>query len=183
MAQKKWYAVANGHQPGVYESWAEAKAQVEGYSHNCYQSFTKREEAERFVEGYKETRAELMRARGSQREESRGRDERVEVQPTPTTSPAPATSSPLPPPSPSSFTSSTGSIPRAHELVVPKADASVMKNEADIKPATPAGGRKKGYWRSRNRGGHANKGSSGGGLSGVTENMGRLDIRMSVSRV
>ncbi|KAK9162379.1 hypothetical protein Syun_003281 [Stephania yunnanensis] len=35
--RKKYYEVSKGRNPGTYETWEEAKAQVEGYSGNCHQ--------------------------------------------------------------------------------------------------------------------------------------------------
>lgn len=47
MAKKNFYVVWNGVVPGVYASWNEAKAQVEGYEGAIYKSFPNREEAVR----------------------------------------------------------------------------------------------------------------------------------------
>ncbi|KAL5714548.1 ribonuclease H [Ranunculus cassubicifolius] len=33
----KKYAVYEGRNPGVYDTWQEAKAQVDGYSRNCHE--------------------------------------------------------------------------------------------------------------------------------------------------
>ncbi len=46
---KKYYAVKNGHVPGVYETWDECKKQVEGYSGATYKSFATLKEAEEFI--------------------------------------------------------------------------------------------------------------------------------------
>ena len=45
----KYYAVKKGKTPGVYRSWAECKAQVDGFSGAVYKSFKTLEEAKRFV--------------------------------------------------------------------------------------------------------------------------------------
>lgn len=45
----KFYGVAVGHHPGVYEEWADAKEQIEGMKGPKYKKFTTREEAEEFV--------------------------------------------------------------------------------------------------------------------------------------
>lgn len=45
----KYYAVKKGKTPGVYRSWAECKAQVDGFSGAVYKSFTTLEEAKQFV--------------------------------------------------------------------------------------------------------------------------------------
>lgn len=47
MAKKpKFYVVWVGHEPGVYTTWAEAKAQIDGYSGAKYKSFPGRAQAE-----------------------------------------------------------------------------------------------------------------------------------------
>lgn len=47
MAKKNFYVVWNGITPGVYKSWAECKAQVDGYDGAIYKSFAKEEDANR----------------------------------------------------------------------------------------------------------------------------------------
>ncbi len=52
----KYYVVWEGHDPGIYHSWADCKSQVDGYEGAKYKSFTSREEAEKaFEDGYFET--------------------------------------------------------------------------------------------------------------------------------
>lgn len=46
MAQKKYYVVWQGVNPGVYDSWDACKAEVTGYEHALYKSFPSRVEAE-----------------------------------------------------------------------------------------------------------------------------------------
>ncbi|MDH6354777.1 ribonuclease HI [Dysgonomonas sp. PH5-45] len=46
MAKKNFYTVWNGVKPGVYDSWNECKAQVEGYDGAIYKSFPSRQLAE-----------------------------------------------------------------------------------------------------------------------------------------
>jgi len=41
----KYYAVRNGRNPGIYESWEECKAQVDGFPGAEHKSFTKKDEA------------------------------------------------------------------------------------------------------------------------------------------
>lgn len=41
----KYYAVKNGRKPGIYTSWEDCKAQVDGFSGAEYKSFSKEEEA------------------------------------------------------------------------------------------------------------------------------------------
>ena len=45
MAAKKYYAVRNGRTPGIYDTWEECKANVDGYSGAVYKSFRTRAEA------------------------------------------------------------------------------------------------------------------------------------------
>ena len=47
----KYYAVKNGRKIGIFETWDECKAQVEGFSGAEYKSFTKKEDAQRFIGG------------------------------------------------------------------------------------------------------------------------------------
>lgn len=51
MAKKKFYAVRKGVTPGVYQTWDECKAQVDGFSGAEYKSFSTPEEAMQFVFG------------------------------------------------------------------------------------------------------------------------------------
>lgn len=53
MAKKKYYAVKAGRTPGIYETWAECKKQVDGFPGAVYKSFPVRAEAEGFI-GHKE---------------------------------------------------------------------------------------------------------------------------------
>ena len=45
----KFYAVKKGRKPGVYQSWAECKAMVDGFPGAVYKSFKTREEAVAFA--------------------------------------------------------------------------------------------------------------------------------------
>lgn len=45
----KYYAVAKGKVPGIYSTWDECKAMVDGFSGAVYKSFKTRAEAEAFV--------------------------------------------------------------------------------------------------------------------------------------
>lgn len=47
MAKKNFYTVWNGITPGVYASWNDAKAQIDGYDGALYKSFPTKEEAEK----------------------------------------------------------------------------------------------------------------------------------------
>ena len=62
---KKFYAVKKGKVPGVYDTWAECKSMVDGFSGAIYKSFLTLEEAKQFVgdsgataKGAKESEAE-----------------------------------------------------------------------------------------------------------------------------
>lgn len=46
---KKFYAVRKGRKTGIFESWEECKAQVNGYSGPEYKGFTKLEDAKAFL--------------------------------------------------------------------------------------------------------------------------------------
>lgn len=49
MAKKKIYAIKVGRNPGIYQTWEQAKEQVEGFSESVYKSFSTLEEAEAFI--------------------------------------------------------------------------------------------------------------------------------------
>ncbi|WML58107.1 viroplasmin family protein [Neobacillus sp. PS2-9] len=49
MAKKKYYAVKAGRVAGIYETWAECKEQIDGFSGAAYKGFTTKEEAEQFI--------------------------------------------------------------------------------------------------------------------------------------
>jgi len=44
--KKKYYVVWEGHQPGIYESWADCQKQTAGYQGAKFKSFTSKSEAE-----------------------------------------------------------------------------------------------------------------------------------------
>ena len=46
---KKYYAVKNGRNPGIYNSWNECKAQVDKFKNAVFKSFMSLEEAEEFM--------------------------------------------------------------------------------------------------------------------------------------
>ncbi|KAL3801051.1 hypothetical protein HJC23_002344 [Cyclotella cryptica] len=46
---RKFYAVAKGRVPGIYNTWVECEAQVKGYQGARYKSFPTRDEAESFI--------------------------------------------------------------------------------------------------------------------------------------
>lgn len=49
MTEQRFFAVAIGREPGVYETWDEAKKQVNGFSNAYYKKFKSKEEAEEFI--------------------------------------------------------------------------------------------------------------------------------------
>lgn len=49
MAKKKYYAVLKGKKTGIFETWDECKASVDGYSGAVYKSFLTQREAEEFL--------------------------------------------------------------------------------------------------------------------------------------
>jgi len=51
---KQYYAVRNGREPGIYRTWEECKAQVDGYAKAQFKGFTSLEEAEAYL-GYAKT--------------------------------------------------------------------------------------------------------------------------------
>ena len=48
---KKFYAVRSGRKPGIYRTWEECKAQVEGYAGARYKGFPTLQDAEWFMNG------------------------------------------------------------------------------------------------------------------------------------
>jgi len=49
---KKYYAIKNGRIPGIYETWDEAKKQIDGFKGAVYKSFTNINSAKEYM-GYK----------------------------------------------------------------------------------------------------------------------------------
>jgi len=45
----KFYAVAKGREPGIYETWHDCQLQVDGFSGALYKSFTNREKSEAYL--------------------------------------------------------------------------------------------------------------------------------------
>lgn len=59
MAQKKWYVVWQGYEPGVYDSWADCQRQVVGYKGAKFKSFPSQTAALRAYEDGAEGYARL----------------------------------------------------------------------------------------------------------------------------
>lgn len=51
MAKKKFYVVWEGHQPGIYTSWADCQLQIKGFPKAKYKSFPTQTEAEEAFSG------------------------------------------------------------------------------------------------------------------------------------
>lgn len=51
----KYYAVKKGRKAGIYQDWASAKAQVEGYKGASYKSFATKQAASDFIAGTNQT--------------------------------------------------------------------------------------------------------------------------------
>lgn len=49
MPKSKWYAVAKGRSPGIYQTWDDCKAQTAGFSGAIFKSFKTRNEALAFI--------------------------------------------------------------------------------------------------------------------------------------
>ena len=54
-SSSKYYAVAKGHQPGIYDNWSLAEKQVYRYSGQCFKGFPTLSEAEEFMQARSET--------------------------------------------------------------------------------------------------------------------------------
>lgn len=49
MAKRKFYAIAAGYTPGIYDNWPEAQAQVKGFAGAIYKGFASKGEAEAWL--------------------------------------------------------------------------------------------------------------------------------------
>ena len=67
MAKKKnnFYAVKQGKNPGIYKTWDECKAQVEGFSGALYKGFSTCKEAEIYLSGNVEPVIESDKSKGA----------------------------------------------------------------------------------------------------------------------
>lgn len=52
MAKNKYYAVAVGRVPGIYESWPDCQAQVNGFPNATFKGFPEKTDAEAFMQSY-----------------------------------------------------------------------------------------------------------------------------------
>lgn len=66
MAPKKYYAIACGRTPGIYDTWAAAQAQVTGYPGAKFKGFPTRKEAEAWIKNptYSRTPGKTARSAG-----------------------------------------------------------------------------------------------------------------------
>lgn len=62
MAKRKYYAVRVGKVPGIYNTWEECKAHVEGVSGALYKSFPSLDEAEHYIQGTDEDDTKISTA-------------------------------------------------------------------------------------------------------------------------
>lgn len=62
MSARKFYVVWVGHSPGIYDSWEEAKAQVDGFPGARYRSFTSQAEATKAFRGDPDEAAQLIKS-------------------------------------------------------------------------------------------------------------------------
>lgn len=49
---KKYYAVAKGDNPGIYETWSECHKEINGYSDAVYKSFKSKDDAKNYINDY-----------------------------------------------------------------------------------------------------------------------------------
>ncbi|KAF6014323.1 hypothetical protein HII13_000668 [Brettanomyces bruxellensis] len=62
---KKYYAVANGRQNGVFSDWSSCKSSVNGYSNSQFKGFNSRAEAEAYVGGNSSSSGDASSSGGS----------------------------------------------------------------------------------------------------------------------
>ena len=67
MGKKSFYAVARGHVPGIYRTWGECAAQVQGFSGNVFKGFESESEARRYMERHGAGHAARLRSAAVER--------------------------------------------------------------------------------------------------------------------
>ena len=77
---KKVYAIKAGRKPGIYNTWDEAKAQVDGYKGAIYKGFTSLDEAKAFMEGNAKTDQGRSKSAGVKTDIVSSRDALVNLQ-------------------------------------------------------------------------------------------------------
>jgi len=65
MPKSKWYAVARGRSPGIYQTWDACKAQTAGFSGALFKSFKTHDEAKAFITSNTNTAATITAAPSS----------------------------------------------------------------------------------------------------------------------
>ena len=71
---KKFYAVAKGRKAGIFETWDECKAQVDGFSASRYKSFKTRQEAVAFLQEFQHTAGTDSSKQGDNRKRKESAD-------------------------------------------------------------------------------------------------------------
>lgn len=55
----KYYAILKGRKPGIYQTWTEAKQQVDGFKGAIYKSFNNELDAKKYLSSLKDTQNEI----------------------------------------------------------------------------------------------------------------------------
>jgi ribonuclease HI len=63
--RKQYYAVRSGREPGIYRTWEECKAQVDGYANAQYRGFNSLEEARAYLGYLKANKSEAGKPAGA----------------------------------------------------------------------------------------------------------------------
>ena len=82
MHTAKFYAVVKGKQPGIYRSWDDTKAQVDGFKGHMHKSFYTLEEAQEYMEHYSTERSNgalLWRAAGTPLPQEEWKEEHITI--------------------------------------------------------------------------------------------------------
>ena len=69
MPKGGYYAVRNGHNPGIYNSWPDCQAQVNGFSNPVFKKFSTQEAAIQFIQGSTTSLSSSSAARPPKRSE------------------------------------------------------------------------------------------------------------------
>lgn len=80
MAKKKFYAVRAGITPGIYETWAEAEAQVKGFQGAEFKSFSAKSDAEVFMNAPKGEKLLPNEAKAAKKEAYKKASDEAEVE-------------------------------------------------------------------------------------------------------
>lgn len=74
MKKKKYYVVWVGHEPGIYDSWAECQLQIKNYPNARYKSFDNVHEATEAFRGDPSEQLSLIRSISTHLDAPRGKD-------------------------------------------------------------------------------------------------------------